>query len=373
MKILHTADLQIGRTYSRFEPEEAALIAEERFKVVERIARLATERQVDAILVAGDVFDAQTLKDRNIRRFFHSLEGYSGPWVLLPGNHDAALVESIWTQAQRLGTVPGHVHLALKPDTLLFKDQGFAVLTAPLTQRHTFNDLTTWFDDAETPEGLVRVGLAHGSVQGILAEDIDSANPIAQDRTQRARLDYLALGDWHGMKSVDPRTWYSGTPEQDRFKDNQAGFVLEVELDAPGALPRVQPHEVGHYRWSSWVEHLSVASDLDRLAERLKDVGSRDVIDMTITGQLDLGSHKRLMVMLSAAQARARSLNHDQAGLHMTPTDEDLASLKADGYLGDVLHELRERQGDDPEGVASEALMILAGVMMERADQVGQS
>ncbi|HET19352.1 MAG TPA: DNA repair exonuclease, partial [Chromatiales bacterium] len=57
MRILHTADFQIGRTYSRFDPEDAMPIAEERFKVVERLASLATERQVDAILVAGDVFD----------------------------------------------------------------------------------------------------------------------------------------------------------------------------------------------------------------------------------------------------------------------------------------------------------------------------
>jgi hypothetical protein len=63
-----------------------------------------------------------------------------------------------------------------------------------LTQRHTYGDLTAWFDTAQTPAPLIRIGLAHGSVQGILAEDIDSANPIALDRPELARLDYLALG-----------------------------------------------------------------------------------------------------------------------------------------------------------------------------------
>lgn len=373
MRILHTADLQIGRTYSRFDPEDATPIAEERFKVVERIASLAKDRRVDAIVVAGDVFDSQTLKDRSIRRFFHSLEGFPGPWVLLSGNHDAALVESIWSEAQRLGVVPAHVHLALEPDILRFDALGLAVLTAPLTQRHTFNDLTAWFDGAETPEGFIRVGLAHGSVQGILAEDIDSANPIAQDRAARARLDYLALGDWHGMKSIDARTWYSGTPEQDRFKDNQAGFVLEVEIEAPGALPRVQPHEVGHFKWSSWEESLSVSTDLDRLAERLGDVGARDVVDISIRGQLDLAGHQRLVDMIATAHARARSLHADHSRLQLMPTDEDIASLRADGYLGDVLQELRAGQGDDPEGVTAEALAILAGIMMERASQGGRA
>ena len=125
-------------------------------------------------------------------------------------------------------------HLALTPQVLTLEAHGLAVLPAPLMQRHTHDDLSAWFDAADTPPGLLRVGLAHGSVQGILPEDIDSPNPIAADRAARARLDYLALGDWHGCKQVNARTWYSGTPEQERFKDNGAGQVLQGVIDAPG-------------------------------------------------------------------------------------------------------------------------------------------
>lgn len=100
---IHTADWQIGRQYGRFAPDDAAALAEARFTTVERISRLATEQAVDAVLVAGDVFDAQTVSDRSIRRLFNSLAGFAGPWVMLPGNHDAALAESVWSRAQRLG------------------------------------------------------------------------------------------------------------------------------------------------------------------------------------------------------------------------------------------------------------------------------
>ena len=65
-KILHTADWQIGRQYGRFAPEDAATLAEARLSAVERIAELATREQVQAVLVAGDVFDAQTVSDRTI-------------------------------------------------------------------------------------------------------------------------------------------------------------------------------------------------------------------------------------------------------------------------------------------------------------------
>jgi len=80
-KILHTADWQIGRQYTRFEPHDAAHLAEARFQVVEKLAALAKAEAVDAVVVAGDVFDAQTVSERSIRRLFNALQGFAGPWV----------------------------------------------------------------------------------------------------------------------------------------------------------------------------------------------------------------------------------------------------------------------------------------------------
>jgi DNA repair exonuclease SbcCD nuclease subunit len=369
VKILHTADWQIGRQYSRFDPEDGAQLAAERYRVVERIAQLAQDRQVDAVLVSGDGFDSQTLKDLSIRRLFNSLSGYTGPWILLPGNHDAALAESIWTQARRLNAVPPNVHLALEPEIIPFADAGFVVLTAPLTQRHTFADLTAWFDSAETPAGLIRIGLAHGSVQGVLADDVDSPNPIAANRVETARLDYLALGDWHGLKSIDPRTWYSGTPEQDRFKDNDAGHVLEVEIAGTGVEPIVTPHRLGRFRWQTRQTVLSVASDLDQLAQDLALLGEDDVLDLQVSGYADLAGRHRLLQLADATAARVRAMSVDIASLNVLPTDADVVALNADGYLAEVITDLRERQAGGEDAVAREALTILAGLLMDRQPQ----
>ena len=195
-RFLHTADWQIGRPYSKFQPVDAVPLAEARLAAVETVARLAGEHKVDAVLVARDVFDGQMVAERKIRELLKALQRFPGPWLMFPGNHDAALTESVWTRAQRLGALPANLHLALQGKVLGFPVMGFSALMGPLAQRHTYNDLTEWFDEAPTPSGHVRVGLAHGSVQGVLAEDIDSANPIGADRATRARLDYLALGDW---------------------------------------------------------------------------------------------------------------------------------------------------------------------------------
>ena len=364
MKFIHTADWQIGRIYA-FEAdgdghEPAAALAKARYDVVAEIAALATVEQVDAVLVAGDVFDKQALSDSSLRRVVHAMSGFSGRWVLLPGNHDAALAESVWTRLQRLGVLTPNIDVALKPGVLEYPDAGFAVLAAPLTQRQTHADASEWFDTASTAPNLLRIGLAHGSVAGILAESADSSNPIAADRAITARLDYLALGDWHGTKQVDARTWYAGAPEQDRFKDNDPGNVLLVEIDAPGAIPRVIPRRVGRYRWQARSVEVNGSADVERLQEELRALGDADVVRLDVVGLADFATSEQLRTVIEEARARLHVLEADLSGLRLEPTAADLAAMQVDGALADVVEELRRLQAQ-PEraAVANEALKLL--------------
>ena len=386
-RVIHTADWQIGRQYSRFEPEDAAALSEARFAVVERIAHHATDGEFDAVLVAGDVFDAQTVSDRTIRRLFNAMQAYAGPWVMIPGNHDAALAESVWTRSARLGVIPENVFVALKPEPVLLHDARIAVLPAPLTQRHTDVDLTAWFDHADTPANYFRIGLAHGSVQGILSEDIDATNPIAPDRATSARLDYLALGDWHGMRAIDDRTWYSGTPETDRFRNNQSGHVLEITVDTTAAKPQIEPFHIGQYVWDSQTMELAIASDVDVVMKYLDGLSENHNVSLALRGHIDLAGQTRLNDALGAAEARVRALELDMAELRLHPTEDDIAALRADGYLAEVLRTLQDLQEpggtghpDRPDSigtsqddsvaqpdarVARDALAILASLMQQ--------
>ena len=369
IKLLHTADWQIGKQYGQFDTDDAALLADARFAVVERLAQLALAQGVDAVLVAGDVFDAQGVADKTIHRLFNSIAAFGGPWVLIPGNHDAGLAESVWIRAARLKAVPPNAHVCLRPEPLLFSSLGLAVLPAPLTQRHTHNDLTEWFAAAQVPPGLFRVGLAHGSVQGILAEDIDSSNPIAAARAEQSALDYLALGDWHGCKQVDARTWYSGTPETDRFRANASGQALIVSLSEPGSLPSVVQHVTGQYRWREDTVDLQVPSDIDALLEQLAAVTPADVLALKLSGRIDLPGRRRLLDAIGQARGRARSLVADLSAVRFEPTAEDIGALQADGYLGDVIASLRAAQegaAAESADVARDALALLAGILDER-------
>ena len=370
ISLLHTADWQIGRVFSQFEPDDAAALFEARFKAVERLAGIAAERKVDAVLVAGDVFDLQTVSDKTIRRMFNAMQGFSGPWLLIPGNHDSALSESVWRRAERLGAIPPNAVCCLepKPHTVAGK---FVLLPAPLTQRHTYGDLTDWFAAAPSEAGLPRIGLAHGCVQGILSEDIDSANPIAAGRAGEAGLDYLALGDWHGTRQIDERTWYAGTPETDRFRANDSGQALLVSIAGVGAAPEVETIRTGQFDWQQLEPRLTVASDIDELVEKLASVDSGDVLQLRAQGTCDLGGHARLVTALDAARARARALVWEGEALRLEPTEEDIQALHADGFVGEALQELRTQQGDTQAELARDALLTLARILDAQGARTG--
>ncbi|CUK08555.1 DNA repair exonuclease [Achromobacter xylosoxidans] len=365
---LHTADWQIGRQYGQFETDDAALLAEARFDAVARIAALAAERQVDAVLVAGDVFDTQGVSDRTIRRLFAALAAYAGPWVMIAGNHDAALADSVWSRAAQLGCIPPNVRVPPRPGVVDLAAQNLAVLAAPLTQRHTYDDVTQAFDAMESEPGRIRVGLAHGSVAGRLPDTIDATNPIAPDRASRARLDYLALGDWHGCLSIDERTWYAGTPEQDRFRGNEPGYVLDVRIAAPGATPQVERVATGKYRWSAWTETLSLPTDAQALAERLAALRAEDVLRLELQGHVNVQTWEALQRAVDQAAAQARAVLPDFSGLLLEPDDADLAQLGASGYVGEVATQLQAMQADPEQAaVAGEALRLLLRFQREGA------
>lgn len=372
MSILHTADWQIGRVFAQFEPDDAAALFEARFAVVERLAGIATDRGVDAILVAGDVFDAQTVADKTIRRLFNAMQGFTGTWVLMPGNHDAALAESVWSRARRLGAIPSNVIVCLEPKPLVVAGK-FTLLPAPLTQRHTYVDLTEWFAAHVSTDDLPRIGLAHGSVQGILPEDVDSANPIAAGRAQGAGLTYLALGDWHGTKRVDGRTWYAGTPESDRFKANDSGQALLVSIEAAALEPAVTAVPTGKFGWRQIEKQMAVDSDVDEVMQILDAVGSGDVLHVRLSGTCNLAGHRKLSASLGTARAKARAVLWDAAALRLEPTEEDIQALQADGFVGEALQELREQQaGTEPE-LARDAILALARILDDHGPGLGAS
>ena len=364
ISFIHTADWQIGRVFGNVGVDAGVLLRTQRLKTVKRIAELASERRVNAVLVAGDVFETNTVGNETIHGLIQAMEPFKGPWVLLPGNHDPALAESVWSRIEYLGR-PANLHIALTTDPIVLADGLLVVLPAPLLRRHEPEDITSGWDTISTPAGAIRVGLGHGSIENRLPGKTEAPNPIAEDRENLARLDYLALGDWHGTVQISSRTWYSGTPEPDRFKANDSGNVLLVTIEQSGALPVVTSERVAFYRWDDLEFSLSSAADiaaLDALLMQLVAPLDRHIVSLRLSGSLDLSARQQFEFFLSRWRPRFASLQEDISALCAQPTDADLDRIDTSGFLRSAMNRLRTIHGDPSnpnQPYAAEALNLL--------------
>ena len=344
-RILHTADWQLGKPFGRLPPEVRTLLQEARLDVIDTLAAAALTSGAGHIIVAGDVFDCAEPGDRVWRTACNKMAASPRVrWWLLPGNHDPARADGLWSRLSR--DPPPNVVALLTPEPTQ-AEPGVWILPAPLTHRMSSADATAWFDAAATPPGAVRIGLAHGSVQGFGAETPN--NPIAPDRARRAGLDYLALGDWHGQLRIDERTWYAGTPEPDRFKVQDTGRALAVATGT-GEPVRVEPVETGRYVWLKTELQLDSLADLDRFLAALRTEHKLDrlLLDLTVTGAMSLSDRVELGARLQEQLAHdVRWLDLDLSGLAARPTEADLAAIDVAGVLretADALHHQAQQE-----------------------------
>jgi exonuclease SbcD len=261
MRLLHTSDWHIGRSLHGTD-----LLAEQE-AVLGRLAEVVAAESVDAVLVAGDVYDravpsadATALLDRVLTR----LRAAGAAVVLTPGNHDSA---------RRLGFGAGlfaasgvHVRAAtgaLDEPVLLGDAHGeVAVYGIPYLEpevaRHELGLLEARSHEAVLAAAMDRVRadlflrpgarsvvLAHAFVGGGVATDSERDICVGGVDLVPASVfdgvDYVALGHLHRPQTLTPRLRYSGSPLAYSFGEaGQRKQAWLVDLDASG-LAGVRP------------------------------------------------------------------------------------------------------------------------------------
>lgn len=294
VRFIHSSDLHLGKRFGNLPEDLRGRLREERHAVIGRLADQARVNNAPIILLAGDTFDTETPTPAILR---HALSAMADDpalqWVILPGNHDSLLADELWSAARQ--AAPTNVIFATQAQPIII-DDSLVILPAPCSTRRPGRDLTEWMDHTKTGDGQLRIGLAHGPIQ-TFCEDSVAADVIAPDRAARARLDYLALGDWHGTIRVNERTWYSGTPEPDRFKHQAPGQALLVSVATSGAPPEVQPIGTGQFAWKIVDLHFLPGDDLVQVLTGALPSGSlcrQILVRLVATGRLRLAQRSIL-------------------------------------------------------------------------------
>lgn len=384
---IHTADWQLGKAFA-FIPDDAkrARLQEERFTAIERIGRIARESGASFVLVAGDLFDSSRATKAVVSRACSVIGGIKLPVIAIPGNHDHGGAGSIWEQAYFLGEraeLAPNLHILTAGAPYELDDA--VILPCPLMRRHESTDPSGWIRAAmEVDSGFgdkARIVLAHGTVQafGGGGDDGDSGgavNLVDVATLESLPVDYIALGDWHGMKETGARTWYSGTPEPDRYprgEDHRQGFVLRVGARR-GLPPIVEGVRTAGMTWMNEAGSLDGDDGLDRLDVRLSELAGdradRTLIHLDISGAIGLGSEARLAERIDAWSARLLDLRVRNSTT-TAPTTEEIEELTRrvdDPLISRVAAALLEKSTDglDDGDTASDALKLLYGLCHER-------
>ncbi|WP_329499492.1 exonuclease SbcCD subunit D [Kitasatospora herbaricolor] len=257
MRLLHTSDWHLGRSFHR----ESLHDAQRAF--LDHLVDVVRKERVQAVLVAGDVYDRALPGLEAVALFdqaLHRLAGLGVPTVFISGNHDSA---------RRLGVGAGlidraGIHLRTDPagcatPVLLADEHGpVAVYGLPYLEpalvRESFGlergghaavlgaaMEQVRADLAARPAGTRAVVLAHAFVTG--GAPSDSERDIAVGGVANVPLTvfdgvhYAALGHLHGSQTLAPHVRYSGSPLAYSFSevDHRKSMWL-VDLASDGSV-----------------------------------------------------------------------------------------------------------------------------------------
>lgn len=373
VRFLHTADWQIGKPYARVpDPEKRARLKQVRLEAIARLGAVAKAERAAFVLVAGDLFDSIGPTLAEVAQACSAIGAIPLPVLVIPGNHDHGGPGSLWQEPWFLAVqreLAPNLQVVLEREPLLLPEA--LLLPCPLLRQAEPLDPTAWVRqlDFDRYGALPRLLLAHGSVHGFGGDeggDGDGENPaVAANRIDLnalplGELDYIALGDWHGLKQVGPKAWYAGCHEPDRFPraaGYRSGQGLLVEVQR-GQLPQVTPHGTGSVAWQQIRQRFNDDSDLACLEQQLSDcLGARsgsDLLLLELEGSLSLEAAAQLQALLQRLEARLLRLKL-----------RDCTSVAPNEL---ELKQLTERPGDPLVARVAQRLQALASAAGEEAE-----
>lgn len=370
IRFLHTADIHIGKPFGNYPAADRLRAA--RHDILPRIARLATEHGVAHVLIAGDLFENPNPAAELWRQAAAVMAEAPVDWWLLPGNHDnLGQSGGTWDGIDRLGHP--NIHILRKAAVVAMAD-GVSLLPAPLMSRRPHEDPTGWMDDAVTPDGHIRIGLAHGSITGFSEGEMPD-DVIAPDRAALARLDYLALGDWHGEMEIGARTAYSGAPERTGFQHAGRGGVSLVEVSDAGATPKVTRLETGAFSWHATTLDLVPGDDPEAaIMAALPDGPRREsLVRIVARGRLPLDAAAVLQDIAAAVAPDFCHFELDDSAVKADIAPADLDAIAPSGALRQAAQDLADQAADEERAerdraVARAALARLYGATRGTAE-----
>ncbi|EGQ7819823.1 exonuclease SbcCD subunit D [Vibrio parahaemolyticus] len=270
MKFIHTSDWHLGRQFHNVS------LLEDQQAVLEQLIQYIENNPVDAVIVAGDVYDrsvpptiAIELLNRVVKRICGEL---NTPMILISGNHDGAERLGFGSeQMKRSGLhIISNFEDMLTPVVIESKAAGHVAFYGmpyndPEQVRYVYKELVSTHDEAHKllAEKITEqfqsehrnILISHCFVDGAI--ESESERPLSIGGSDRVshehflNFDYVALGHLHQpQKKGEEYIRYSGSLMKYSFgeQNQKKGFTL-VEIGKDGFIGAehielTAPHEM---------------------------------------------------------------------------------------------------------------------------------
>lgn len=270
---VHAADLHLGTPFSGLaecSPEWGKRLAEAPFRAFNRIIELCLERQVDFLLLAGDIYDSSQPDLRAqvcLRDGLARLATADIPTYIASGNHDYS------------NALASHLHW---PDGVHFFPPGQVATYSVLKDGITIADVSGVSYPSQNPtqnfvplfakvgDAPFKIGVLHTNV----GAEADYANyaPCTLSDLRLARMDYWALGHVHRAAVLNPSRptiLYPGTSQGRSARETGPKGCYYVKIEQTGVWPVFVP--TAEVLWAELEYDISTWEQLDMLFTKLDE------------------------------------------------------------------------------------------------------
>jgi exonuclease SbcD len=391
MRFLHLADLHLGKTLGDFD------LRDDQRYILKQILAVAESKQVDAVLIAGDVFDKTVPSEGAVQildEFIRALVKHHLQVYMISGNHDS-------DERLNFGSSlfeANDVHIAAKYQGELFHhvaEDAYGMVHIYQLPFVKASQVKRAFPDAkiETYEDAVREVLSHaeidpaqrniliahqfvsgkgkdptlGGSEGALTQHVGTVEKIGYDSF--GAFCYVALGHIHSSQSVGrEEVRYAGSPL--KYSLSEAGSVKQIpggmcERDGAKQVPIVTVDGEGQVTIE--LEKLVPMRDLVHIRGAFADIvkdenlieNTQDFVYVTLTDEDVIPDAMRIMrqyypntIKLDYDNSRTRELAHvDVVQATQSRSYEDLI---ADFYKQMYGVEISEEEMNMMKDVAKE-------------------
>ncbi|WP_300262774.1 DNA repair exonuclease [Clostridium sp.] len=235
VKILHCSDIHFDTPFKELPKEISAMRRAELRESFSKIINKGIDKEVDLVLLAGDLFDNDTIEKSTltfIRNQMDKLEKHNIRVFISAGNHDPYNKKSFYNM------------INFGKNVYIFKDEierieipelNTVIYGASFKEKYMRESKLKHFNTKEEDKYLIKIMVMHGDLGN---NETGEYNPLLFKEIEASKIDYIALGHIHkfsGIKRIGKTYYaYSGCPEGRGFdEEGDKGIILgDISLGA---------------------------------------------------------------------------------------------------------------------------------------------